>query len=107
MAEPLVTAAVSATTVPDAIEVAVFPDAVTVRAVDVVEVVLTVSASGAVATSDPETPLINRLAVPGLAALLAVSVNVLLLVAGLGENDAVTPVGRDGMEKLTLPLNPN
>jgi hypothetical protein len=106
-AEPLVTAAVSATTLPDAIEVTVFPDEVTVRAVEVVEVVLTVNASGAVATSDPETPLIDSIAVPAVAVLLAASVNVLLLVAGFGENDAVTPAGRPVTEKLTLPLNPN
>jgi hypothetical protein len=76
-AEPFVTAAVSATTVPNAIEVVVFPDEVTVRAVAVVEVVFTVNASGAVATSDPETPPIDSVAVPGVAVLLAVSVNVL------------------------------
>jgi hypothetical protein len=44
--------------------------------------------------------------VPMAAVLLAVSVNVLVVVAGFGLNDAVTPVGRPEADKLTLPLKP-
>src|SRR5258707_13238628 len=45
-------------------------------------------------------------AVPEVAVLLAVSVNVLVLVVLLGLNDAVTPLGRPDADKLTLPLKP-
>jgi hypothetical protein len=45
-------------------------------------------------------------AVPVLAPALAVNVNVLDDVAGLGLNDAVTPLGRPDAARLTLPLNP-
>jgi hypothetical protein len=34
------------------------------------------------------------------------SVNVLVVVAGFGLNDAVTPLGRPEADKPTLPLNP-
>jgi len=44
--------------------------------------------------------------VPVVAELLTVSVNVPVLVALLGLNDAVTPVGRLDAEKLTLPVKP-
>jgi hypothetical protein len=44
--------------------------------------------------------------VPVVAVPLAVSVNVLVVVAGFGLNDAVTPLGRPDVDKLTLPLNP-
>jgi hypothetical protein len=54
----------------------------------------------------PEVPVIVIVAVPGVALLLAVRVKVLLLVAGFGENDAVTPLGRFTAERLTFPLNP-
>jgi hypothetical protein len=37
---------------------------------------------------------------------LAVSVSVLVAVAGLGLNDAVTPPGRPDADRLTLPLKP-
>ena len=37
---------------------------------------------------------------------LDVSVNVLVIVAGFGLNDAITPLGRPDADKLTLPLNP-
>jgi hypothetical protein len=44
--------------------------------------------------------------VPVVAVPLAVRVNVLVVVAGFGLNDAVTPLGRPDADKLTLPLNP-
>ena len=46
--------------------------------------------------------------VPVVAALLAVSVKVLPLMAvvGLVLNDAVTPLGRPGAAKVTLPVKP-
>jgi hypothetical protein len=72
-----------------------------------VEADLTVRVSGAMATIDPERPLTVNVAVPGPAVLLAVSFNVLLLVAGFGVNDAEMPDGRSETDKFTLPLNPN
>jgi hypothetical protein len=44
--------------------------------------------------------------VPMVAVPLAVSVNVLAVLAGFGVNDAVTPLGKPEADKLTLPLNP-
>lgn len=43
--------------------------------------------------------------VPVAAAPLAVSVNLLLPVAGFGLKDAVTPLGNAEALRLTLPLN--
>ena len=40
------------------------------------------------------------------AVLLAVNVSVLVLVAGFGLNDAVTPVGRPDAARVTAPVNP-
>jgi hypothetical protein len=40
------------------------------------------------------------------AELVAVNVSKLLLVAGFGENEAVTPVGKPETERFTLLLNP-
>ena len=54
----------------------------------------------------PELPVMVTVAVPGLAALLTVSVRILLAVAGFGLKDAVTPLGKPEEDKLTLPLNP-
>jgi hypothetical protein len=45
-------------------------------------------------------------AVPVVAVLLAVSVNVLVVVVGFVLNDAVTPLGRPEADKVTLPLKP-
>jgi hypothetical protein len=45
-------------------------------------------------------------AVPVVAAALAVNVTVLLVVVLPGLKDAVTPLGRPEADKLTLPLNP-
>jgi len=55
----------------------------------------------------PEVPVIVTIVVPGAAALLAVTVSVLVLVEGLGESVAVTPLGRSETAKFTLPVNPN
>ena len=69
-------------------------DALTVTAIVVVEVRL------------PEVPVIVTVAGPGVAAALAVSVNMLLPVAGFGVKDAVTPLGRPDAAKVTPPLKP-
>jgi hypothetical protein len=45
-------------------------------------------------------------AVPVLAVLLAVKVKVLVVLALLGLNDALTPLGKPEADKLTLLLNP-
>ena len=55
---------------------------------------------------DPEVPVMVTMLVPGAAVLLAVKVSVLLLVAGFGEKDAVTPLGSPDADSVTLPLNP-
>jgi hypothetical protein len=54
----------------------------------------------------PDVPVIVTVAVPVTAVALAVKVSVLLLVAGLVLNAAVTPLGRLAAESVTLPLNP-
>jgi hypothetical protein len=54
----------------------------------------------------PDLPMIVTETVPVVAVPLAVSVKVLVVVAGFGLNDAVTPLGRPDADKLTLPLNP-
>lgn len=54
----------------------------------------------------PEVPVIVTVTVPDAAVLLAVSVRVLELVAGLGLKEAVTPLGRLEFDKETLLLNP-
>jgi hypothetical protein len=51
-------------------------------------------------------PVIVVLYCPRVAELLAVNVSVLFPVAGLGEKDAVTPLGRSETERLALPVNP-
>ena len=43
---------------------------------------------------------------PGVAALLAVSISVVEPVVGFGEKDAVTPLGRPVTARLTPPVNP-
>ena len=55
----------------------------------------------------PEVPVTVRVAFPGVAVLLAISVSVLFPVEGLGEKDAVTPLGSPEIVKFTLPLNPH
>lgn len=59
-----------------------------------------------VADSLPDVPVIVSVLLPTLAVLLAVSVNVLKFVAGLGEKEAVTPLGSPDTASDTLPLNP-
>ena len=54
----------------------------------------------------PDVPVMVAVTVPTVAALLAASVIVLVVVAGLGLNDALTPLGRPETDKLTLPLKP-
>ncbi len=54
----------------------------------------------------PDVPVMVTEAVPVVAVLLAVSVNVLVLVVLLGLNDTVTPLGSPDADKLTLPLKP-
>jgi len=54
----------------------------------------------------PEVAVIDTVAVPVLAKLLALNVTVLLPVAGLGPKAAVTPLGKVELEKVTLPVKP-
>ena len=54
----------------------------------------------------PDVPMKMTLNVPVAAVLLALSVSVLTVVAGLGLNEAATPLGRPDADKLTLPLKP-
>jgi hypothetical protein len=67
---------------------------------------LTVRASVAVWLRLPDVPVIVTVAVLVAALLLAVSVNVLLVVAEAGLNDAETPLGSPDAAKLTLPVKP-
>jgi hypothetical protein len=55
----------------------------------------------------PEVPVMVTIAIPGVAVLLAASANVLFPVEGLGEKDAVTPLGNPDAAKFTLPVNPH
>jgi hypothetical protein len=54
----------------------------------------------------PDVPVTVTNVVPVAAEELAEKVSVLLLVAGLGLNAAVTPLGKVEVERETLPLNP-
>jgi len=54
----------------------------------------------------PEVPETFTVAVPVVAVLLAVNVSVLVVVAGLVLNDALTPLGRPDADKVTAPLKP-
>lgn len=54
----------------------------------------------------PEVPETVTVAGPVVAVLLAVNVNVLVVVALVGLNEAVTPLGRPDADRATLPLNP-
>jgi hypothetical protein len=54
----------------------------------------------------PEVPVMVTVAAPVVAVLLAVSVRVLVVVAGFVLNDAVTPLGNPDADKVTLPLKP-
>src|SRR5580692_5305571 len=66
----------------------------------------TVSGTRVAAVSLPETPVTVKLYCPGLTDLLAVRVIVLSAVTGLGEKEAVTPLGRPETERLTEPRKP-
>jgi hypothetical protein len=66
----------------------------------------TVRLNTVVFVSVPDLPVIVTVTVPVAAVALAVTVSVLLLVAELGENAAVTPLGKPAAERVTLPLNP-
>jgi len=54
----------------------------------------------------PDVPVMVTVAGPVAAVLLAVSVSVLVLDVLVGLNDAVTPLGKPDVDKLTLLLNP-
>src|SRR5271154_4399688 len=71
-----------------------------------VGVALIVSTNRAVPVRLPEVPVIVTVAVAAAAELLATSVNVLLLVALDGLNDAVTPAGNPDIARLTALLKP-
>ena len=60
----------------------------------------------AVAVRPPDTPVIVSGYCPITAALLAVNVNWLFPVVGLGENETVTPLGSPAIDIVTLPVNP-
>jgi len=66
----------------------------------------TVSETLVVAVRLPDVPVIVIVAGPVVAVLDAVNVKALLLVAGLGANTAVTPLGKVDVVNVTLPLNP-
>ena len=67
---------------------------------------VTVSASVVVLVKLPEVPATVTVAVPVVAVLVARSVKVLEVVAGLGLKIAVMPLGRPDTDRLTLRLNP-
>src|ERR1035438_10085848 len=66
-----------------------------------------VSATVVVAVGAPGVPVIVTVVGPPAAAEpLAVSVSVLVPAVGFGLNNAVTPLGRTDVARLTLPVNP-
>lgn len=67
---------------------------------------LTVSAIVVVADSEPDVPLIVTVAVPVVAAELAVRLSTLDPVVGLVPNAAVTPLGKPDAANVTAPENP-
>src|ERR1700743_8822 len=54
----------------------------------------------------PEVPVMVSVLVPPGAEALALTVSVVVPDVGLGEKDAVTPLGRPETARLTLPVNP-
>ena len=54
----------------------------------------------------PDVPVMMTVNVPVAEVLLALSVSVLAVVAGLRLNEEATPLGSPDADKLTLPLNP-
>ena len=67
---------------------------------------VTVKVTVVVCVRPPEVPATVTVVVPVLAKLLALKVSVLPVLAGLGLNPAVTPLGRPEADKLTLPAKP-
>lgn len=59
-----------------------------------------------VCDNPPDAPETVTVSVPVAAVLLAISVNVLVFAVLLGLNDAVTPLGKPGADKLTPLLKP-
>ena len=68
--------------------------------------VVTVSVTEVVAVRLPDVPVTVIVVVPGVAALLAVSVKLLDVLALVGLKEAVTPLGKPDAVQLTLPLKP-
>src|SRR2546426_9736520 len=66
----------------------------------------TVSVIAAVLVKPPDMPVIVSVTVPGVAVLLAVSVSMLVPVAGFGLKDAGPPLGKTDADKITLLLKP-
>ena len=67
---------------------------------------VTVSVRDVVRVKPPDVPLMVTFAVPAGAVLLAANVKVLAPVVLLGSKEAVTPLGRPEVLKLTLPVKP-
>lgn len=59
-----------------------------------------------VALSAPDVPVMVTLLWPTLAELLAVNVRVDVPLVGLGEKDAVTPLGKPETPRFTFPVKP-
>lgn len=59
-----------------------------------------------VAVNVPDVPVMLMFEVPAVAVLLAVRVNILDPVVGLGVNTALTPLGSPDAASVTLPANP-
>ena len=54
----------------------------------------------------PDVPVIVRVYWPRAAVLLPVNVNSVVALVGLGENEAVTPLGRPDTDRVTWPAKP-
>src|SRR6202521_2224486 len=67
---------------------------------------VTVRMTAVVLVKPPDVPVMVAVTVPVAAVLLAVSVSVLVLAVLPGLNNAVTPLGRPDVDKLTLLLKP-
>ena len=59
-----------------------------------------------VTVCEPDVPVIVTVLVPIGAEALTLRIRLLEKVVELGENDAVTPLGRPEIERFTLPVNP-
>jgi hypothetical protein len=67
---------------------------------------VTVRETLVVAVSAPEVPVMVTVDVPAVAVALALRVSTLLPVVGFVPNEAVTPLGRPDIARVTLPVNP-